>query len=66
MRKPSNTLPTSIHLPFNLSQTLQLSTLFKTSNYNWEALETQNTTLPLLDPLNKTPGASRPKKQLVK
>lgn len=47
MRKSSSdTLPTSIHPPFNLSQTLQLSTLFKTLNYSWEALETQNTTCP--------------------
>ena len=38
--------PPLTHPPFNLSQTLQQSTLFKTSNYNREALETQNTTLP--------------------
>lgn len=66
MLKPSSdTLPTSTHPPFNLSETLQQSTLFETSNYHWEALETQDTTLPLLNPLNKTPGASRPNKYLV-
>ena len=61
-----DTLPTSIHPPFNLNQTLQQNTLFKISNYNRGALRTQNTTLcPWLAISTKPQGPLRPKRHLV-